>query len=530
MVNEQIKEEWKPSINPWIMVIPVMLAVFIYVLDGTIGNVALPHMAGSFSATRDESMWILTSYLIAAGIVIPAVDFFSKVFGRKNFFIISIMLFTIASMLCGMAKNIEFMIFARVLQGFGGGGILPISQAIMVESFEKEKRGLAMSVFGMGVILAPIIGPVLGGWITDNWTWPWIFYINVPFGCVAAVLCHKLLEDPPYAKKHKNVKIDARGFFYLTIWLVTLQTVLDKGNNADWFNATWIRWTFGVSVVACILFFHSQITNKDSLIDLKVFKDRNFTAGTIIQVVIQAVLYASLAILPQFLQSMMGYTAFLSGETMMPRGCGSMLAMFLTATLSTRIDNRLMVAIGLSLIGGAGLAFGALNLQISNMNIAIPNFFMGMGMGLSMVPIMNLSLDTLKNEQMTNATGIQNLLKNIGSAIGTSLVATMLTRFAQVHQYMLVGKCHDLNPEFINRVQATAGALSAYAHHSVAQYMAQYSIYGQLVKQSTLWAFIDSFRIFGLMCFAVIPLLILMKKSKKVEVVAEVKEPVGIEN
>ena len=508
-------EEWKPKINPWVMIIPVMLAVFIYVLDGTIGNVALPHMAGSFSATRDESMWILTSYLIAAGIVIPAVDFFSKLCGRKNFFIISILMFTIASMLCGMAKNIEFMIFARILQGFGGGGILPISQAIIIESFTKEQRGAAMSVFGMGVILAPIIGPVLGGWITDNWTWPWIFYINVPFGCIAALLSKKLIEDPPYAKRQHNVKIDGKGFFYLTIWLVTLQTVLDKGNNADWFNATWICWTFGVSVVACILFFHSQLTNKDSLVDLSVFKDRNFSAGTIIQVVIQAVLYASLAILPQFLQSMMGYTAFLSGATMMPRGFGSMLSMLITGTLSNKIDNRLFVMLGLALIGGSSLVFGSLNLQISNMNIAIPNFFMGMGMGLSMIPIMNLSVDTLKNEQMTNATGIQNLLKNIGSAIGTSLVATMLTRFAQVHQYMLVGKMSELNPVFIERVQTTAGVLSAYTEHSVAQYMAQYSYYGQLVKQSTLWAFIDSFRIFGVLCLAVIPLLLLMKKIKK---------------
>lgn len=508
-------EEWKPKINPWVMIIPVMLAVFIYVLDGTIGNVALPHMAGSFSATRDESMWILTSYLIAAGIVIPAVDFFSKLCGRKNFFIISILMFTIASMLCGMAKNIEFMIFARILQGFGGGGILPISQAIIIESFTKEQRGAAMSVFGMGVILAPIIGPVLGGWITDNWTWPWIFFINVPFGCIAALLSKKLIEDPPYAKRQHNVKIDGKGFFYLTIWLVTLQTVLDKGNNADWFNATWICWTFGVSVVACILFFHSQLTNKDSLVDLSVFKDRNFSAGTIIQVVIQAVLYASLAILPQFLQSMMGYTAFLSGATMMPRGFGSMLSMLITGTLSNKIDNRLFVMLGLALIGGSSLVFGSLNLQISNMNIAIPNFFMGMGMGLSMIPIMNLSVDTLKNEQMTNATGIQNLLKNIGSAIGTSLVATMLTRFAQVHQYMLVGKMSELNPVFIERVQTTAGALSAYTEHSVAQYMAQYSYYGQLVKQSTLWAFIDSFRIFGVLCLAVIPLLLLMKKIKK---------------
>lgn len=514
---EQINSEteWKPKINPWIMIIPVMLSVFIYVLDGTIGNVALPHMAGSFSATRDESMWILTSYLIAAGIVIPAVEFFSKVFGRKNFFIISILMFTIASMLCGMAKNIEFMIVARIFQGFGGGGILPISQAIIIESFPKEKRGIAMSVFGMGVILAPIIGPVLGGWITDNWTWPWIFYINVPFGCLAAILSKKLVEDPPYAKRQKHVKIDGKGFFYLSIWLITLQTVLDKGNNADWFNAPWICWTSAVSVIACILFFHSQLTNKESLVDLSVFKDQNFSAGTIISVVIQAVLYASLAILPQFLQSMLGYTAFLSGATMMPRGLGSMTAMVLTASLSNRIDNRLLVGMGLALLGISTLVFGSLNLQISNMNIAIPNFVMGMGMGLSMVPIMNLSVDTLRNEQMTNATGIQNLLKNIGSAIGTSLVATMLTRFAQVHQYMLVKNMNELNNVFIERVQSTTAALSQYTHVSVAQYMSQYSIYGQLIKQSTLWAFIDSFRIFGVLCLITIPLLLLIKKPKK---------------
>lgn len=310
------------------------------------------------------------------------------------------------------------------------------------------------------------------------------------------------------------MKIDGKGFLYLTIWLVTLQTVLDKGNNADWFNATWVCWTFAVSVVAGILFFHSQLTNKDSLVDLSVFKDQNYSAGTIIQIVIQAVLYASLAILPQFLQSMMGYTAFLSGATMMPRGFGSMTAMVITALLSNKIDNRLFVVIGLALLGGSSLVFGSLNLQISNMNIAVPNYFMGLGMGLSMVPIMNLSVATLRNDQMTNATGIQNLLKNIGSAIGTSLVATMLTRFAQVHQYMLVGKMNDLNPAFIERVQSIAGALMQYTEGSVAQYMAQYSQYGQLIKQSTLWAFIDSFRIFGVLCLAVIPLMFFIKKLK----------------
>ncbi len=515
MPIEETQEEaqYYPK-NPWLTASAVLLAVFIFVLDGTIANVALPHMAGSFSVTRDESIWILTSYLIASGIVIPAVDWFSKVFGRKNFFIISILLFTIASLLCGLANSLLTMVLARVLQGFGGGGIVPISQAIMLESFPKKERPKAMAVFGMGIIIAPIIGPVLGGWITDNWTWPWIYFINVPFGCVAAIMCKKILVDPPYARRQKGVKIDALGFFLLTIWIMCLQIVLDKGNNADWFNAPWVCWMFSISCIAGIGFFISQIVRKETLIDLSVFKDMNFLAGTAIQVVIQAVLYASIAILPQFLQSMMGYTAFLSGYSMMPRGLGSLLSMVIVANISNKISNRLMVVIGLSLIGTGGLVLGFLNLQIASINIMIPNFMMGMGMGLAMIPIINLSVDTLRNDQMTNASGIQNLLKTIGGAIGTSLVATMLSRFAQIHQYMLVGKLSELNGVYMERLQTMAATFSQYTELSVGTYMAQTNLYRQLVQQSTLWAFIDSFRIFGLLCFIIIPLLLFIKSNK----------------
>lgn len=514
MAEQNITEEFEYPKNPWLPASAVLLAVFIFVLDGTIANVALPHMAGSFSVTRDESIWILTSYLIASGIVIPAVDWFSKVFGRKNFFIISILLFTIASMLCGLANSLLTMVLARILQGFGGGGIVPISQAIMLESFPKKERGKAMAVFGMGIIIAPIIGPVLGGWITDNWSWPWIYFINVPFGCIAAIMCKKFLTDPPYAKRQKDVKIDGLGFFLLMIWIMCLQIVLDKGNNADWFNAPWVCWMFGLSCLSGILFFISQIKRKDTLIDLSVFKDMNFLAGTAIQVVIQGVLYASIAILPQFLQSMMGYTAFLSGYSMMPRGLGSLLAMIIVANISNKVSNRLLVMIGLSLIGSGGLALGFLNLQIASINIMIPNFMMGLGMGLAMVPIINLSVDTLRNDQMTNASGIQNLLKTIGGAIGTSLVATMLSRFAQIHQYMMVGNLSELNPAYIERLQNTAAALSKFTEYTVANYMSQTTLYKQLIQQSTLWAFIDSFRIFGLLCFIIIPLLLFIKSNK----------------
>ena len=513
VISEDDENKYLPE-HPWISSIPVLVAVFIYVIDGTIANVALPHMAGSFSATRDESMWILTFYLIASGIVIPSVDFFSRFFGRKNFYIISILLFTIASFLCGTAKSLGAMVFYRILQGAGGGGIVPLSQAIMMESFPKEKRGTAMAIFGMGVILAPILGPVIGGWITDNWSWPWIFFINVPFGCIAAFLAKNLLFNPPYAQRQKGVKLDGWGFFFLIVWLLTLQVFFDKGNNADWFNATWICWLFTGSCIAGILFFISQAVRKDTLVDLSVFKDKNFVIGTFIQVIMQAVLYASIAILPQFLQSMMGYTAFLSGCSMMPRGIGSFTSMIICAFIADKVDKRKMVIAGLILIGSAGLVFGFLNLQIAAINIMIPNFLMGMGMGLAMIPIINLSLETLSNYQMTNASGLQNLLKNIGGAIGTSLVATMLTRFAQMHQYMMVGKLSELNPVFIERVQTTTGALAQYTSIDVARHMANYTQYGTLIKQSTLWAFMDSFRIFGLLCLMLIPLLFLFKKSK----------------
>ena len=365
----------------------------------------------------------------------------------------------------------------------------------------------------MGVIIAPIVGPVLGGWITDNWSWPWIFFINVPFGCLAAILSKKMLFNPPYSQRQKGVKMDGLGFLFLTIWLLCLQVFFDKGNNADWFNATWIRWIFGVSCFSGICFFISQIVRKNTLVDLSVFKDRNFIIGTFIQVIMQAVLYASLAILPQFLQSMMGYTAFLSGFSMMPRGLGSMTAMVICALIADKVDKRMLVCVGLALLGTAGLVFGFLNLQIASMNIMIPNYIMGLGMGLSMVPIINLSMETISNQQMTNASGLQNLLKNIGSAVGTSLVATMLTRFAQMHQYMMVGHLNELNPTFVERLQTYTANFLGNTDLATATYSAKTLLYNQLLQQSTLWAYIDTFRLFAIASFLIAPLVLLMKRK-----------------
>lgn len=511
---EYIQEK---EFNPWLACLPTMAAAFMFVLDETIANVALPHMAGSFSVSREESMWILTFYLIASGIVIPMVGWFSKAMGRKNFFMFSIVLFTVASALCGFSKNLESMVFSRILQGIGGGGLLPISQAILFENFKPEDRGKAMAMFGFVIVIAPILGPVVGGWITENWSWPFIYFINIPIGIIALVLSKIFIFDPPYAQKQKDLKTDGLGFFLLTIWLLTLQVVLDKGNNADWFNANWICWLSGISVVSGICFVISQLKNKNSLVDLSVFKDKNFLVGTMVQVVMQAVLLASLAILPQFLQSLMGYDAYKSGLSMMPRGVGSLLAMILCATMANLIDNRILVMIGLGFIASGSWILGTLNLEISTMNIAIPNFMFGMGLGLAMIPIITLSMATIKNEQMTNASGLQNLMKNIGGAFGTSIVATLISRGAQKHQFMLIQHLADTAQPYTERVQTYSSAFLTSFDPQTATYMGQTTIYKLLMQQANLCAFIDAFRIFAVASVVIIPLILLIKGIKKEE-------------
>ena len=505
------------NINPWLACLPTMTAAFMFVLDATIANVALPHMAGSFSVSRDESMWILTSYLIASGIVIPMVDWFSKAMGRKNFFIASIITFTIASALCGMAQTMVQMVAFRILQGIGGGGILPISQAILQENFKPSERGKAMAMFGMVIVLAPILGPVLGGWITENWTWPYIYYINIPIGILAWVLSNMFIFDPDYAKKQEGVKTDFIGFFFLCLWLVSLQVVLDKGNNADWFNSSWVCWLSFVSVTSAILFIISQVKNKQSLVDLTVFKDKNYLVGTAVQIVMQAVLLASVAILPQFLQSLMGYDAYLSGLSMMPRGVGALTATILYGSFANRFDGRLLVAVGLICIASGCMMLGNLNLEISMVSIGFPNFLFGLGLGLSMIPIITLSMATLRNDQMTNASGLQNLLKNIGGAVGTSVVATLITRGAQKHQFMLIQHLTDTTANYVERVQTYTGAFITNYDPVTASYMAKGVINRLLLQQSTLLAFIDAFRVFAIAAVAIIPFLLLLKNIKKEE-------------
>lgn len=514
MNNSQSIQADSPKINPWLTTIAVMSAAFMFVLDGTIANVALPQMAGSFSSSNDEATWILTSYLIASGIVVPSVDWFSKFFGRKQFFIACILIFTAASLLCGMATSLDMMILARILQGVGGGALLPVAQAILLEAFPLEKRALAMSIFGFGVVVAPVIGPILGGWLTDNWSWNWIFFINIPFGIFAAITSKLWVFDPPYAQKQSDAKIDYVGFFFLILWLVTFQVFLDKGNNADWFGSEWICWTFGISMIAMVLFVYSQIVHKESIIDLSVFKDKSFVLGTLILVIVNMVLYASTTIMPLFLQNLIGYNAFWSGYSLMPRGFGSIAAILIYSLTNRMIDFRIFTLIGIMGLGISGLMFGFLNLEFSMINIIIPNLIFGFSVGMTITVLTTVSMETISNAQMTNASGVQNLLKNLGAAIGTSLVSTMVSRYSQAFQHNLVEFLNPQNPVYVEKLATLTSYLSQFDVLSVAQTKAQGMLYNELFQQSTLCAYMETFRVWGLISFLCLPLLILYNKKK----------------
>ena len=508
------EESLQPVRNPWLSAGAVMLTVFMVVLDSSIANVALPNIAGTFSATRDESTWVLTSYLVANGVIIPSTAWFSTLLGRKRFLLFATLLFTLSSALCGMASSMTMLIVARVLQGIGGGAIMPISQAVMMEEFPPEKRGMAMSVFGFGVIFAPIIGPTLGGWITDTYSWHWIFLINVPIGIYSLWLIQKFIEDPPYAKKGKVNSVDYWGFLLLIVWLFVLQLILDNGQKNDWFGATWIRWSALLVAITFVAFVVRELTTKEPIVDLKVFKDKNFAIGTILHFVIGAVLYSTLAILPLFLQQLMGYTATLSGLAISPRGFGSFAGLVVAGVLANKVDQRWVITIGLFLLAVSNVMFGVLNLQIAMSNIIWPNILCGFAFSLIMIPLMTIAFVTLKNSQMTNATGVFNLAKSVGGAIGTSAVATMVSRMSQVHQTHLIRNLTYAGDGYVEKLGALQAGLSSITGNALANIKANTIIYKQLIQQSTLMAYMDCFKIYAALLVLLIPLIFLFQKVK----------------
>jgi DHA2 family multidrug resistance protein len=511
--------EWHPQANPWLIAIAVMLATFMVILDTSIAVVALPYIAGNLGATQDESTWVLTSYLVANAIILPASTWFSGFFGRKRFLIACTIIFTTASLLCGVATSMTMLVISRVLQGIGGGAMQPLSQAILLESFPPAKRGAATAVFGLAIVVAPILGPTLGGWLTDNWSWRWTFYINLPVGIIACFLMSLVLEDPPYIRAGRAGRLDRIGFWLIAIFLGSLQIMLDKGQDADWFGAVWIRWFFVICIASLVAFIVREIYASNPLVDLHVFKDRNFTVSCFMFAMFGLVVYALITIQPLFLQSLLGYNAFNSGLSVSPRGVGALAALFFVGALVGKVDSRLLAAIGFAIMGTAGFLLSRLTLQMAMGNVVLANIFAGFGTGCLFVPLTTLAVGTLPNHQISNAIGVQNLIRNIGGSIGLSLVSTLQERFAQAHQVQMANHMSLLNPQFQQRSLAVQHVFEQRFSPDDALAHAHGQLYQVLLQQSSYWAFIDLFFLVACACAICVFGIVLYAKPKTVHAV-----------
>ena len=514
VANRPAQAVWKPTFNPWLIAASVMLATFMEVLDTSVANVALPHIAGSLSASTSESTWVLTSYLVSNAIILPTTNWLGHYVGRRRFLIICIAIFTLSSALCGAATSLGMLLFARVLQGAGGGALQPIAQAVLLESFPTEKRGSAMAVYGMGIVVAPIIGPTLGGWITDNYSWRWIFYINVPIGILAVLMAQTFIEDPPYIKDQKPGRIDYIGFGLMALGLAALQIVFDKGQEDDWFSSSFIVKATLIAAFGLIGFIIWELRAKEPIVNLRVLANRNFAIGTALITAMGIVLYGTIALLPLFLQTLLNYPALESGLAVSPRGIGAVISMIVVGRLVGKVDGRYLIMFGFAMVGFSTYLLADIDLQISVGNIVWPQVLSGLGIGFVFVPLTVLATGTLTNEQIGNATGIFNLMRNIGGSFGIAAVTTLLAREAQVHQAAMVSHLTAYDPAFQQRLHDLGAAFAARGNPLIASQRAYDSIYQTLVGQATLLAYIDIFRLLAFLCLVCIPAALLFRKVK----------------
>ena len=506
--------EWRPRSSPLLIAISVMLGTFMEVLDTSVANVALPHIAGSLSATPEQATWVLTSYLISNAIVLPVTAWLSAVFGRKRFLLVCIVIFTLASAACGAAGSLELLILARVVQGIGGGALQPIAQAILLESFSPARRGRAMAAYSMGVIVAPILGPTLGGWITDSYSWRWIFYINLPVGFAALVMTEAFIEDPPYLRRTVLRRMDYWGLGFMALWLASLQVVLDKGQQDDWLAAEWIRWTLTISCIAMVAFIVRELQTDEPIVNLRILGDRNFATGTVLITAMGVVLYGTTALLPLFLQTLLGYPALEAGLATSPRGLGALLSAIVVGRLVGVLDARLLIAAGFGFLALSGLWLSWLTFDVAWSNIAFVTFLNGLANPLIFIALSTMSFGTLRRDQMGGATGIYNLMRNLGGSVGISVAATLLARRAQVHQNVLVARMTPYDPVYQQKLEAVRQTLIPKVGPYLARQQAVGVLYRTLVAQATLLAFVDNFRLITVLAICSVPLVLLLKRVR----------------
>jgi DHA2 family multidrug resistance protein len=502
------------AVNKWLITIAVMAGTFMEIVDTTVVNVALPHVAGSLASSVDETTWILTAYLVSNAIILPITGWLSALFGRKRFLMLCIALFTASSMLCGAASSLGMLIVFRIFQGVGGGALQPISQAILLETFPVQERGMAMALWGIGVIIAPIVGPVLGGWITDNLTWRWAFYINFPIGLFSLLLTWMFIFDPPYIRAQRAGRIDYWGLGLLTVGLGTLQVILDKGEREDWFSSGFITRLAIVSAVTLALLIYRELKIKEPVVDLRLFKERNYASGTTIMFFFGFVLYGSIMLLPLFLQTLMGYDATTAGWALAYGGIGSLMIMPVVGRLTTVIDSRILVFVGLCINAYAVYLMHLYTPQIDYVTAWWPRFIQGFGLGSTFVALTTLTMSRISQEKMGNATGIFNLMRNLGGSFGIATATTLLARRSQFHQNRLVEHLTPLSHPFNTWQQKMGELFPSLGPHwnfwNAPQAMA--ALYQEVQRQAQVLAFSDDYWFFTITFLLLLPLVFLMRR------------------
>jgi MFS transporter, DHA2 family, multidrug resistance protein len=506
----------RPAVNPWIIALAVTLATFMEVLDTSIANVSLQHIAGGLSAGVDESTWVLTSYLVSNAIVLPLSGWMSSIVGRKRFYMGCVTLFTLSSFLCGLAPNLAALIFFRVLQGAGGGGLQPSEQAILADTFPPAKRGMAFAVYGVAVVTAPALGPTLGGWITDNYTWRWIFFINIPVGILSLLLTSRLITDPPYLKRRKlsETRIDYIGLGMVALGLGALQVVLDKGQRDDWFESHFISTLASISIISLLFVVWWEWRHKDPIIDLHLFKERTFAMAYLLMFILGFVLLGSTLLLPLYLQSLLGYTAERAGMALTPGGLVIMAVLPFVGYLLSKYDARRLIVVGLAALSLSLFhMMNTFNLAMDFHTAVMARIYQAAGLAFLFVPINTIAYAYLPREKNNAASGLMNLARNIGGSVGISVVTTMLDRRAQFHQARLAGHFSAASPEFQQRLRGIAGAIAARGFSPAdAAHKAYGLLQGSLFRQANMLAYIDNFYLLGVVSLAMIPLVFLMKK------------------
>ena len=504
----------RPKVGKFLITLSVMIPTLIEILDTTVVNVSLTHIQGSLLAGQEEVTWVLTSYLVSNAVIIPMSGWLAALLGRKRYLIGSVVLFTASSLLCGLAVSLPQLVFFRVLQGIGGGGLQPISMAILMEAYPPEERGMAMAIFGMGIVLGPILGPVLGGFLTDTYSWRWIFYINLPIGLLAIYMCHSFIFDPPEMKRlGPGARIDYPGIALLCLGIGALQIVLDKGQLEDWFNSEFILVLSIISASCLVGFILWELRHERPILDLRVLKDRSFAAGNIVMFTGFFAFFGSIVLLPIFLQQLMGYTALQAGLVLGPSGMLTMLVMPIAGKLTQKVDPRKLLAIGMLANAAALYHMSGFNLYIDFYTAALSRVIQGAGMPFFFVPLSMVTMAYVKVGQMNNASAIFNLLRNLGGSFGVAFVTTLLARRTQFHQHRIIEHLTPFSPGFNMRLEEVKAGLAAKLGTLIDQtHAASALIYGQLQRQAVALAFNDAFHIQMLMFLGMILLLFIIRR------------------